>query len=494
MRDSSDSFPTIMQCADLMAMVKKGPRVLELRSIVQFPILKPGSYSLADFLEALLHSDTIRTIRCNRHFTTGFGDEEWCQILLSFGRVPHLNELIFVDGGDSRLRRIRIDVMADVLRTARRLCTLEFGKLWLLMGTDDHRRRLAQSLEYHPTLTSFQYEGCGFNTQLYQSMAPRYQPDAILLALRTCPNIQSIQITSSPYCAPDYTRAGLELLFRAPEPFSKLTNVSLVTHSSHWGPLLVARQRLLEQQEGLDLERLVLTHCVLGHRPNLVATPRWDGGIVQLTTSTTTTRNPRGCTVDDIIGVADCLKHNIISLRHLSLRLWGQGANFPRLVTRRISTALADALRSNTTLRFLELSDCSGHGGCSNGSERFIASNLPPKTIGSIDACSQQQSFDAKDYEILAAAVRDNERVQIYIDVGLPNNDDGIKVAYDCLRIESNMNAVGRVVDDVESAKAGWCEALSQLQELCHPDEGPLLQSCLYQLLRLNPLLYCRGR
>jgi hypothetical protein len=490
MKDSSDAFPTIMQCDELMAMVKKGPQVLELRSIVQFPILKPGSYSLADFLEALLHCDTIRTVRCNRHFTTGFGDEEWCQILLAFGQVPHLNELVFVDGGDSRLRRIRIDVLADVLHTAQKLRKLEFGKFWLLMGNDDNRRRFARSLEHHPTLTSFLYEGCGFRTQLYQSIAPRSQPDAIISALRTCPNMQSIQITSSPYCAPDYTTTGLEQLFSAQGSCTSLTNLSLVTQPSRWGPLLAARQRM-EHQEGSMvaiplLERLVLTHCVVRgnhYRPSLMMPQA-------LTTSTTSTALPSCCSVEDVARVADGLKHSV-SLRHLSLRLWGSGAYFPQQSgQQRISQAFADALRVNASLRFLELSDYSGHGG-SYCSEHLSAKNLPPKMINS----DSQRSFDEIDYEILAAAVRDNGRVQIYVDVGLPANDDGMKAAYDNVRIESNLNAVGRgrLVDGFASAKTDWCEALSRLKELCHKDDGPVLQSCLYQLLRLHPLLCCRG-
>lgn len=534
MKESADAFPTIMQCADLMAMVQAGPQVLELKSIVQFPVHKPDSYALTDFLDALQQNDTILRIQCNRHFTTGFSDEEWCLILAAFGRIQRLEELIFVDGGDSRLRRLRIDVLADAVllstnTRARNLRKLEFGKFWLLMGNDGHRRRFAAALRGHATLESFAYAGCGIHTPtLYQSIAPRSHPDAILEALGTCPRMKSVQITNSPYCAPDYSPVALLALVTAASSgnnrSTSIQDLSIVTQPSNWRYCLghgssISTNNSSNSNNGIRpcaLERLVLTHS-----------------------------GRRTCRVEDVLAVAASLdrRQNALAankLRHLSLRLWGPHAYFPRdedengiggddsannnSITnnymkrprrgrRRISQALADALRHNMTLCVLELSDCSGHGsdGSSSSSRQRTPSSvfddeqqqeqrLPPKILS--DGSGDEYSFDAIDYDILTEAVRDNGSVQIYVDVGLPSDNGDMRAAYDRLRMESTLNAVGRASlvmasvnvirpDKNKKPNADWCESLSQLNSLCHRDDGPLLQSCLYQLVRSNPLLVC---
>lgn len=281
-------FPTITQCSDLMALVESNPTVLELCSIVQFSKhdnfyqqqkqQQQNSHTLADFIAALERNTSIVRIHCNRHFTTGFNEEEWCQIVLAFGSIRSLRDLVFVDGGDSRLRRVNINVLATVIQRnnkksatqtattttastqqlqqqAQKLRRIEFGKFWLLTDNDGQRHCLATALRHHATLEVFSYAGCGLYNHtnhrhdqllLYQSIAPRSAPNAILDALGTCPNLKAVHIVNSPYCAFDYTPEGLASLMLADAaPLGpmisnnnnnkkQLRELSLVTNPCHW--------------------------------------------------------------------------------------------------------------------------------------------------------------------------------------------------------------------------------------------------------------------
>lgn len=465
-----------MQCETLMAMVTAGPETLELRSVVQFRTaaaaavastgglvvrdtkVDAGYCALSDFIEALSRNDTIVKVRCHRHFTTGLNNDEWRRILLAFGGIPRLQELVFVDGGDSRLRRIPIEVVADVVIAATKLRKLEFGKFWLVMGTNGHRQRFAQSLHCHPTLEAFSYTGCGLRTQLFQAIAPRSHPCAVLCALSTCPNIKSIQISNSTYCAPDYSSCTMHDLLGWR---THLKELAIVTCPSNWVQLTEAMFCRQRSTAASTLERLVLFH------------------------------SGKTATFQDIFKTAGFLE-TISSLQHVCLRFWGVGSYFPRSADEnggpRASRSFAEVVRRNKALRTLELSDCSGHG---RRSERSPAVNLPPIVLPS--GSGSIYSFDATDFNILAEAIRENGSVQVFVDVALPNDSDQVRAAYDRLRMESHLNAVGRNnlmrLSSVHGSAYDWCGALSQLNDLCHPDDGPLLLSCHYELMRIHPLL-----
>ena len=79
----------------------------------------------------------------------------------------------------------------------------------------------------------------------------------------------------------------------------------------------------------------------------------------------------------------------------------------------------------------------------------------------------------------------------------LPAVEADIEAALDRLRIESNLNAVAgsrRLVEGRRTAVDEWLDSFAKLEQLCRneDDGGALLQSCLYRLLRINPLDWCR--
>jgi hypothetical protein len=467
---SVDDFPTIMQCGELMSMVQAGPKVLELRSIVQFPVHKANAYSLHHFVAALRSNDTISSIRCNRHFTTGFNDEEWCEILIAFGQVRRLESLVFVDGGDSRLRRLRIDLLADILQSARRIRKLEFGKFWLLMGNDGHRQRFAAALRCHATLESFVYAGCGIHTQLYQSISPRAVPDALIEALSTCPNLKSVHVTNSPYCAYDYSVAGLIHLMACSDVSlqSPLQTLSIVTRPSNW------------RMVGSVLHRSALQRLVLIHSGR------------------------DACTADALMALLHNLRH-ANRLQYLALHLCGLHSYFPQTgldqtdQRRRISQVMADTIRQNWTLQVWDLSDGTGHGFETTDStsvnhvvpfKRYRATKLHSDTRN-----AREYSFDETDYHILTDAVRDNGTVQLYIDVALPEGNKALRTAQDRLHMESILNAVqfrhdnGSNTNVHRDGTERCYESLSKLMDHFEHGDEPMLQSCLYTLVRSCPLL-----
>jgi hypothetical protein len=453
----------------------RGAHVLELRSIVQFPVHKTNAYSLQDFVAALRTNDTISSIRCNRHFTTGFNDEEWREILIAFGQVRRLENLVFVDGGDSRLRRLRIDLLADILQSARRIRKLEFGKFWLLMGNDGHRQRFAATLRCHATLESFVYAGCGIHTQLYQTISPRAVPDALIEALSTCPNLKSVHITNSPYCAYDYSVAGLIHLMACADVTlpSPLQTLSIVTRPSNW------------RMVGSVLHRSALQRLVLIHSGR------------------------DACTADALMALLYNLRLSN-RLQYLALHLCGLHSYFPQTGLdqtdqRRhsISQVMADTIRQNSTLLVWELSDGTGHGFETTGIQVDATADdhvVPFKRYRATKLYSdarnvREYSFDSTDYHILADAVRDNGNVQLYIDVALPEDNEALRTAQDRLHMESILNAVqfrqdhGNNTNVHRDGTERCYESLSKLMDHFEQDDGPMLQSCLYTLVRSSPLL-----
>jgi len=494
-----------------MALLDPPPAELELRSIVQFPHLKPGSHSLQDFLGTFTTNTTTHTVRCSRHFTTGFSDEEFVQILQAFGRCPSLRNLVFVDGGDSRLRRLRIRDMASLLSSQQQqqLEQLRWGRDWLLTGNDGDRVALANALWHHPHLRVFHYAGCGVTNratssnsiQLYQSIAPRVDPDAVVRALATCPRLQSVRITNSPYCAPDYSGAALVRLVTTS---SSLRELSVVTKLPNWSAVLAATAADEEEDtkyaagRSSSLERLVLT----------TADPHHFGHDYEM-----------------VAALMDALSHT--SLHHLSLRFWG--GTYPQMfpapaaaaaaggdtsslpsMTRqqqpqppqRWSQHLANALRVNQCLRIVTLSDNTGTGARSGGrlegaeeEQQQLGSNLYPKKVIVRDATASAAAaddcfWDALDFGFLASALRDNTNLQLRLDMSV---DARCEAALDRLRIESHLNAVGRgrLVQGKISTDE-WLGSFPQLAELCRQeeDDGEFLQSCVYSLLRSNPLFW----
>jgi len=470
-----DKFPTILQSQDLMAIVTATPPppILELRSIVQFPIPKPGSASLSDFLDTFAHNTTTHTIRCSRHFTTGFSDEEFCRILRAFGRLSGLRTLVFCDGGDSRLRRLHLGEVADLLGAARQLEHLWLERYWLLTGNDGERTRLARALARHPGLRSFQYAGCGVSSsnhgsnknqqqqqplQLYQAIAPRADPDAVVRALASAPHLQSVRLTHSPYCARDYSARGLaRLLFHVQE-------LSVVTRVANWAPVLeqLSARHNDSEDDVMQHRRLVLTTCEHG-----------------LTCSA------------DVLGVE--LTRALAAVRglsQLSLRFWG-GKIQP---LRDTSLHLAAALRQNTSLRLLEVSD----GGCKSEDDDddclpiVIARNstfsIPPKKV--ILPSEEKGCLNAVDFQRLASALCENTNLQLHLNIGVAAVDQD---ALERLRIESNLNAVGRgrLMEGTLSADEFLESVGSKMKEQCRNDDCAFLQSCLFRQLRCNPLYWC---
>jgi len=460
-----------------MALAQTAPEILELRSIVQFPNFKPGSDSLVDFLNTFASNSTTHTIRLSRHFTTGFSDEEFCQILRAFGRLSSLRNITFVDGGDSRLRRLHIVELARLIQSAPRLQTLIFGRYWLLTGNDGERMTLARALAHHPALQVFHYDGCGVKQpqspitsnnnnvplQLYQAIAPRSDPDAVLNALATCPVLQSVRLTHSPYCARDYSVAALARLCNN----NSIRECSIVTRVSNWAPLLAQINNSANSTAG-SLERLVLTTA------------------------------EHGLTSVDTLGPV-ALHLDRLRLRQLSLRFWG-GPFQPLHDT---CATLANALRVNPCLRIFELSEgrrsvvSTTSTTTTTTQDNNLELNVPPKVI--LPATTHPSLRDS-DFAFLESALRDNPRLQLRLDVGIAEAHED---AYDCVRIESNLNAMGRFsavsltnrVDHHNRIGGGsdsWFEAFSTLERLCENDAEEFLQSCLFRFLRCNPQYWCR--
>ena len=516
-KDADDYFPTILSSEDLMALVLTSPAVLELRSIVQFPNFVPGSYSFQDFLDTFAHNDTTHTIRCSRHFTTGFSDDQFCLILRAMARLPRLRRIIFVDGGDSRLRQLRLSELARLVHSVPQLRTVVLGRYWLLTGDDDQRILLARALAQHPSLRTFHYAGCGVKPpsqqpstqrptagrastttatstiQLYQAIAPRSDPDAVVTALTTCLALRSIRITHSPYCARDYSIPALGRLLL---DCVHLRDCALVTKVVQWAPLL--------GQLGV--------HHTNNNNNNNHSEPTCGSLLQRLVLITA----EQGLTLVDALGsLAVPLQH--VPVRQLSLRFWGGPFH-----TTTTLESVAQALRVNPYLRLLELSegrttrddtyndeesdDDDDNNNDNNNEHKDDAENdmsfygtdvVPPKMILPIG--SHAGSLNGNDLDTLTAALCDNPKLQIRLDVGIAAIDQD---ALDRLKMQSNLNAVRLVllrssttneaVAPAEQPHELLFTVSTTLERLCRNDDPVFGLTCSYGFLRTNPLVWCQ--
>ena len=505
-----------------MALVQSAPPVLELRSIVQFPNFKTDHYSLSDFLDSLAHNDTTHTIRCSRHFTTGFRDDEFCQILRAVAQMRRLRSVVFVNHGDSRLRRLPLVEVARLIHTVPQLQTLVLGRYWLLTGEDEARATLARAIAHHPALQTFHYAGCGVkqqqqqqqhqphvplssptfnfncfpnrsnNIQLYQAIAPRNDPDAIVMALTQCRTLRSVGLTHSPYCTRDYSLHALTMLLSQCE--QQLRECSIVTILPHWGPLLERLHNNMHNNNNntagpscCRLQRLILT----------------------------TAEHQRGISLAQVVGPL-----GRVPLRRLSLRFWGEGGG--GLALRESSAALAAALRNQPWLRLLELSegwtlrdrshdfdhndnddDCESDDSDDEQQRDALYYDVPPKVI--LPAGTRGAMNDT-DFDVLAEALRENRNfLQIRLDVGIEAAHQG---AFDRLKIQSNLNAMQRHLplmghhnnnDDQNRTNDAEQPLLvllptvaSTLERLCRHEDPAFALSCWYCFLRSNPLVWCQ--
>jgi hypothetical protein len=430
----------IMKGADLLTQLKKeeGPRELHLHSIVQFPrYVAPGSHdsaSFEDFIAALSANRSIEKVHCNRHFTTGLSDEEWCRTIQALGRLPSLKELVFVDGGDSRLRRVRLELVASLLRRdAPQLQRLEFQERWLLIGDEPQRRRFARALREHPSLEFFSYAGCG-PVRLYQSIAPRSNPDLILQALTSCPNIKVVRLAVYPYHASDYSEEALQRLAGKPG----LTELAVVTR--HWHAIATVLR-----EESCTLETLRL----INH----------------------TTRVP----VADSLSIARVVKNNK-RLQSLSLQA---SVHFED----RGLYHLAMAVKKSKILKQLVLSDRGLYGQSGNG--------IHPKWTSAGEYLLLADMLKANpmlDLQLRFGQPPSHYPFSLILETYAVRRD---------IRMFSILNNVGRnKLTNGSPTPKDWCEALCRLNDLSPEERNdasfpePLSEalnlSCFYELVRMR--------
>jgi hypothetical protein len=450
---TSDDFPTLMSPQELMDIVRSGPRTLKFCSIVRFAVGRPDEPALPDFVHALKTCDTIRSIHCNRHFTTGFSDDEWCDIVRSFGQVHNLEELVFVDGGDSRLRRVNLGVLTHVLTHALTLEKLLFGKNWLLVGDETQRKRFVIALSRLPCLRHFEYAGCGCFTELYQAISPRSSPTDLLLSFSSCRDLRCVRITNSTYFAPDYS---CRLLEQFVQTCANLTELSIVTKPANWPALLRSK----------SIEHLTLTHC----------DPTGNRLSVRQGTATSLGWPQQLMSDDDVERCSRDLALNS-QLRHVSLRFWSE--TFPA----NLGTALANQLEKNIILRFLELSDYTGQeSGCRVPNPTLVVTPFPldVPTLKKFSKCLNTS----------------NLHLQIRIDIAA-GNDEVPEREMERIRMESILNSLDCrrwMTAETNSMHHDDCfSVFERLEEkLSVEPTSFMLQSCLFEIVRANPLICCR--
>jgi hypothetical protein len=385
-----------------------------------------------DFLIELGSNDTLRAVGCATPNQLGISVDNWGRLVVAIGGILHLENLCLVVHSASREPVLnRYEILANTVSRARSLCVLKIDLFGIGHGygaaDDGGMGTLATHFQAHGALRAFTWRDFTWGSR--HGNGPSL--DSVLLALRTCPQLQEVDIQTG-----NASAAAIAALQN-----STMQSLRLVLNRHQWSPVTNAVTNGIRQGE-CRVGKLIL--CII-----------WDD------------------------------ENRMIRPQHEDLRLRAAAAE--ELVE---ALALAIQLDNNPSLTTLEIQFPEGSNIGIPAAANLASALTANRTLCEVSLASA--NFVADSYDAFSTMLSVNTGVVLILpELSIPT-EENLENSYTRMEIEQRLNLVGRgrPLSPNNTARQAWLHVLNAIQIDNGDHDGDHFQlSCLYKLIRDDPTM-----